>query len=43
VRLEDFAMLILKGNLSVPIETSDGEYLEVDGELLQATIKVHIS
>lgn len=40
VRLEDLATLLLKGELSVPLVTDSGDYLEVDGNTLHANLKV---
>ncbi len=40
VRLVDLAALILKGELSTPLSTSDGRYLTINGKHIYANIKV---
>lgn len=42
VRLEDLATLLLKGELSVPLVTQDGDYLVVGEDTLHATLKVKV-
>ncbi len=40
VRLCDLVALVLKGELSAPLSTSDGKYLAINGKPIRATIKV---
>lgn len=43
VRLVDLAALILKGEISTPLSTSDGKYLTINGKHIYANIKVRNS